>query len=77
MCIVALPDLTRAFRAFVDAVRWVKNLHQGRREGTETEIKSKWIDNGSEMVPERETPEKLGVRLEINGELYTIIQFGL
>ena len=31
------------------------------------------------MVPERETPEKLGVRLEINGELYTIhvIQFGL
>ena len=29
------------------------------------------------MVPERETPEKLGVRLEINGELYTIIQFEL
>ena len=29
------------------------------------------------MVPEKETPEKLVVRLEINGELYTIIQFGL
>ena len=54
-----------------------KKPSPGKARGQGTEIKSKWLDNGCEMVPERETPEKLGVRLEINGELYTIIQFGL